>query len=82
MKDSLFRNKAEVQNVYDNLKAGYNTYFTAKTMQFMRHNIETKETSKIADAKQMRCTMENDICLLPKLNKQAPATAASTVVTN
>ena len=82
VKDSLFRNKAEVQNVYDNLKDGYNTYFTAKTMQFMRYNIATKETSKIADAKQMRCTMENDICLLPKLNKQAPTTTAPNVVTN
>lgn len=82
VKDSLFRNKAEVQNVYDNLKEGYNTYFTAKTMQFMRYNIETKEISKIADAKQMRCTMENDICLLPKLNKQAPTTSAPNVLTN
>lgn len=58
VKDSLFRNKAEVQNVYDNLKTGYNTYFTAKTMQFMRYNKETHEISKIADAKQMRCVME------------------------
>jgi hypothetical protein len=82
VKDSLFRNKAEVQNVYDNLKEGYNTYFTAKTMQFMRYNIETKETSKIADAKQMRCTMENEICILPKLNKQAPTPTAPNVVTN
>jgi hypothetical protein len=82
VKDSLFRNKAEVQNVYDNLKDGYNTYFTAKTMQFMRYNIETKETSKIADAKQMRCTVENDICILPKLNKQAPTPTAPNVVTN
>ena len=82
VKDSLFRNKAEVQNVYDNLKDGYKTYFTAKTMQFMRYNIETKETTKIADAKQMRCTMEDDICILPKLNKQAPIAAAPSVASN
>jgi len=68
--DSLVRNKAEVQNVYDNLKEGYNTYFTAKTMQFMRYNIETKEVSKIADAKQMRCVMEDEICILPQLNNK------------
>jgi hypothetical protein len=67
--DALFRNKAEVQNVYDNLKEGYNTFFTAKTMQWMRYNKETKETTKIADAKQMRCKMEDNICLLPKLSK-------------
>ena len=82
VKDSLFRNKAEVQNVYDNLKDGYKTYFTAKTMQFMRYNIETKETTKIADAKQMRCKMEDDICILPKLNKQAPIAAAPSVASN
>jgi hypothetical protein len=82
VKDSLFRNKAEVQNVYDNLKDGYKTYFTAKTMQFMRYNIETKETTKIADAKQMRCKMEDDICILPKLNKQAPVAAAPSVASN
>ena len=67
--------------MYDNLKEGYNTFFTAKTMQFMRYNIQTKETTKIADAKQMRCTMENEICILPKLNKTpAVAMAAQNVV--
>ena len=75
--DSLVRNKAEVQNVYDNLKEGYQTYFTAKTMQFMRYNKETKEITKIADAKQMRCKMEDDICIIPKLNKQPAAAAVS-----
>jgi hypothetical protein len=30
---------------------------------------ETKEVSKIADAKQMRCVMEDEICILPKLDK-------------
>ena len=77
--DSLIRNKAEVQNVYDNLKVGYKTYFTAKTMQFMRYNIETKEETKIADAKQMRCKMEDEICILPKLNKSQPVTVAPSV---
>eukprot|EP01041_Mallomonas_annulata_P011378 gene11378-23816_t len=54
VKKSLARNKDELEKVYATLKDGYKTYFTAKTMSFMRYNTETKEISKIADAVDMR----------------------------
>ena len=66
VKDSLTRNKAEASNIYNALMDGYNTFFTAKTMQFMRYNIASKEISLIAEAKEMRCTAEDEICLIPK----------------
>lgn len=53
-KNSLERNKKEVANIYSFLKAGTTTFFTAKTMSFMRFDRNTKEISKIADAKDMR----------------------------
>ena len=62
VKDSVTRNKAEAMSVYKELKDGYTTYFTAKTMQFMRYNHATKEVSKVADAKDMRCKAVNDVC--------------------
>jgi zeaxanthin epoxidase len=62
VKDSVTRNKAEAMSVYKELKDGYTTYFSAKTMQFMRYNHETKEISKVADAKDMRCTAVGDVC--------------------
>ena len=67
VKDSLVRNKAEAGNVYDQLKDGFNTYFTAKTMQFMRYNKATSEVSVIADAKDMRCVAIDEACDLPDI---------------
>lgn len=51
---SIARNKREVSKVYENLKDGYVTYFTAKTMSFMHFNKKTREMSKIGDAKDFR----------------------------
>ena len=62
VKDSLIRNKAETVKIYDQLREGCNTYFTAKTMQFMRYNSATQETNVIADAKDMRCKTIDDVC--------------------
>jgi zeaxanthin epoxidase len=53
-KNSLERNKQEVAKIYSFLKAGTTTFFTAKTMSFMRFDRSTREISKIADAKDMR----------------------------
>lgn len=52
--DSLTRNKAEAENVYSFLKEGFQTYFTAKSMSFMRFNKETREVTKIADSVDLR----------------------------
>jgi hypothetical protein len=54
VKQSLERNKREVQNIYQQLRDGYVTFFTAKTMSFMRFNKQTSEITKIADASEMR----------------------------
>jgi zeaxanthin epoxidase len=62
VKDSMTRNKAETDNIYAQLREGHNTYFSAKTMQFMRYNTDTKESSLIADAKDMRCRTVDDVC--------------------
>lgn len=62
VKDSLTRNLAESSNIYAQLKEGHNTYFSAKSMQFMRYNIAAKEISVIADAKDMRCRTVDDVC--------------------
>lgn len=52
--NSLARNKKEVATVYSKMKEDYVTYFSAKTMSFMEFNTNTKEFSKIADAKDFR----------------------------
>lgn len=54
VKTSLIRNKAELAKVHAQLRDGYKTFFTAKTMSFMEYNEATKEISKVADAKDMR----------------------------
>lgn len=54
VKNSVERNKAEVQAVYRFLKEGYVTFFTAKTMCFMHFNRKTKEMEKITDADTLR----------------------------
>jgi zeaxanthin epoxidase len=59
VKSSLARNKAEAGKVYESLKEGYVTYFTAKTMSFMRYNKQTHEVSKVADAAEMRAKAES-----------------------
>ena len=54
VKNSFIRNKAEADIVYKQLKDGFQTYFTAKTMQFMRYNKATKEATLITDASDIR----------------------------
>ena len=71
VEESKIRNKAEADNVYRTLKDGFNTFFTAKTMTFMRHNTATREISKIAEAKEMRCTVTDDVAEC----KRIPSTA-------
>jgi zeaxanthin epoxidase len=51
---SLERNKREVGRVYAALKEGTVTYFTAKTMSFMRFDKATGEHVKIGDAGDFR----------------------------
>jgi len=51
---SLARNKQELEKVYGSLKEGTLTYFTAKTMSFMRFQPGSGETTKIADATDFR----------------------------
>ena len=53
-KNTFNRNKNEAESVYKLLKEGYQTYFTAKTMQFMSYNKKTKEVSLISDASIIR----------------------------
>jgi hypothetical protein len=45
--NSKIRNKMEADNVYSSLKDGFFTYFTAKTMSFMRFNKNTEEVTKV-----------------------------------
>lgn len=54
VKNSIERNKQEVAKIYSFLKSGTTTFFTAKTMSFMRFDRKTREISKIADAKDLR----------------------------
>ena len=51
---SLERNKQEVQKVYATLREGATTYFSAKTMSFMRYDPATKEMTKLGDAQEFR----------------------------
>lgn len=51
------RNKAEAENVYNTLKDGFVTYFTAKTMSFMRFNKSTQEISKVVHNLRLSCMM-------------------------
>ena len=48
------RNKWEAEQVYSKLAEDCLTYFTAKTMSFMRFNKTTQASSKIADAVDLR----------------------------
>jgi len=54
VQNSLERNRKEAGRVYEFLKEGFNTYFTAKTMSFMRYNSATNEHLKIVDAVDLR----------------------------
>lgn len=51
---SLTRNKDEVVKVYATLRDNAVTYFSAKTMSFMRYDEKSKEFSKIAEASAYR----------------------------
>jgi hypothetical protein len=54
VKDSFTRNQNEAELVYKQLKDGFLTYFTAKTMQFMRYDKNKKESTLITDASDIR----------------------------
>eukprot|EP01036_Dinobryon_divergens_P029551 gene29551-38668_t len=54
VRETLERNKKEVQKVYAKLKDNSITYFNAKSMSFMRFNKATGEHSKIGDAADFR----------------------------
>tara|TARA_B110000091_G_C13359901_1_gene287819 strand:+ start:83 stop:430 length:348 start_codon:yes stop_codon:yes gene_type:complete len=64
VKDSLIRNKAEVISIYDTLKEKTNTFFSAKLMAFMQYDQDSKETTKLGEAKEFRCAVENDSCVI------------------
>ena len=51
---SLLRNEVEATQVYKHLNEDSVTYFSAKTMAFMRYDRATGEVSKIADAGDFR----------------------------
>lgn len=53
-KDSSLRNQREVKTVYEHLREGYSTFFTAKTMSLMRCDRRTQEITKVADASDLR----------------------------
>jgi zeaxanthin epoxidase len=54
VKNSFIRNQNEAELVYKQLKDGFLTYFTAKTMQFMRYDKNKKEATLITDASDIR----------------------------
>jgi zeaxanthin epoxidase len=52
--NSMSRNEKEAEVVYKHLKDGFQTYFTAKTMQFMRYDKNKKEATLITDVHDIR----------------------------
>lgn len=55
VQDSKVRNKEEADNVYSKLQEGFFTFFTAKTMSFMRFNRNTEEITKVEFASRAWC---------------------------
>jgi zeaxanthin epoxidase len=51
---SLRRNKAEATKVYESISEKCITYFSAKSMSFMKYNTVSAETSLVSDAATMR----------------------------
>ena len=49
-----FRHKSESNSVYEFLKDGFTTYFSAKKMAFMQFNKDTEEISIVCDAYELR----------------------------
>jgi len=54
VKESLQRNKDEVEKVYATLRDNAVTYFSAKTMSFMQYDRTSKEFKKLGDAQDFR----------------------------
>jgi len=52
--DSITRNKKEALKVYESLVQGCVTYFSAKSMSFLRYDKKTGDVKTIADAAEMR----------------------------
>ena len=52
--DSIIRNKKEALKVYESLVQGCVTYFSAKSMSFIRYDKKTGDVKTIADASEMR----------------------------
>jgi len=62
---SLARNKLECSQVYKGMTDRSVTFFSAKSMSFMRFDKASKEITKIADAADFRqevCTIDNSVC--------------------
>ena len=58
VKNARERNKAEAEKIYGHVTADSVTYFSAKTMSFMKYNKRSKSTSKIADATEFRSQLK------------------------
>ena len=54
VKNSSERNKKSATTIYESLKDDYVTYFTAKSMSFMRFNKKTHEVEKLLDSGDLR----------------------------
>lgn len=54
VKDSVERNRRECSKIYDNLKEGFVTYFSAKSMSFHNYDKATKEVTTVAEADDFR----------------------------
>ena len=54
VKNSVSRNVGEIERIYNTLKDGTITYFTAKTMSFMQYNKQTEDVLKLGDAVDFR----------------------------
>ena len=62
---SLARNKVECSQVYQELTDRSVTFFSAKSMSFMRFDKASKEITKIADAADFRqetCAIDQSLC--------------------
>ena len=59
--ESLARNRREAKKVYETIKDGTVTFFSAKTMSFMRFNKQTEAVDTITDAYQLRASANEPV---------------------
>ena len=65
VKSSLIRNKSEAEKVYESLKADTQTFFSAKSMSFKQFDTKTQDITDIGEAAAFRCSVEDDMCVIP-----------------